>query len=162
MQHPRRAAGRAQRRQGIRIARAKALRLTRGEPPLDRQRPQLQLAPQALGDRLEHLIQIGFAQQADHVVQDDGLALALLGLLRPLALARRELARDRRRQQEEQQREPLLRIGHGELVDWLDEEPVEDQKSQNGGEDGRPATEPHRGSQHSQQVQHRDIGQVDG
>ena len=89
----------------------------------------VQLAAQPFRDRCQRRVDVAFAEQPDHVVQHHRLALALLGLARSLALPRRQLAGDRRRQQEEQQRHPLARVADRELVTRLDKEPVEHQES---------------------------------
>ncbi len=91
-------------------------------------RADSELGAQALGHGGQDLVELALAEQPKDVVQDDRLALALVRLTGPVALAGGELAGDRRGQQKEQQRNPLARIGHGQLVDGLDEEPVEDQE----------------------------------
>ena len=101
-----------------------------GLPELDHQASDLELAADSLSDGVERLVDFVATQQPYDVVQHDGLALALLGFSRALALARGKLAGDGRGQEEEQQRNPLLRIGDGQLVDGCDEEPVEHQKCQ--------------------------------
>ena len=67
----------AQRR---RITSIEAGDLTGRTPQLDCQGGQVQLAAEPLGDRRERRVDVAFAEQADHVIQHDGLALALAAL----------------------------------------------------------------------------------
>jgi hypothetical protein len=85
----------------------------------------------------------------------------LLRFAGSLALAGRELARNDGREQEEQQRHPVPRVGDGELMEWLDKKPVEDQEGGNRSEHCGTTAETNGGRQHGQQVQHRCVGQVD-
>ena len=113
----------------------KRLRFAAGRQTSTARAVQVQLGAKPVGDRRQGRVDLAFAEQPDDVVQHNGLALALLCLERSLALARRQLAGDGRRQQEEQQRDPLLRVADGELVMRLDKEPVENQEGRDRSED---------------------------
>jgi hypothetical protein len=107
------------------IAGVEALDLVVGAPELDYQRGQLELAAQALRDPLQHLVEVGFAEKAHHVVEHHRFALALARFSGALALTGRQLARDGGDDQKKDERDPLVGVRHRELVHRLDEEPVE-------------------------------------
>lgn len=107
------------------------------------------------------LLEFLLADKPHHVIQQDGLALALPCFARTTALVGGKLTRDDRGEQEKQERYPLFRIGNREFMERLDEEPVENQKRKYGREHSRAATEGDGCREHGDEVQHRDVGQVD-
>src|SRR5262249_40182422 len=133
-------------------ARIEAARVAIRLPELDHQAGDLELSTNAFSDGFKRLIDLTPSEQAHHVIQHDSLALALLGLPSALTLACRKLACNCRGQEKEEQRYPLLWIGDGQLVERHDEEPVEHQKRDDGGENGWPAPKRDRGGHYGQQV----------
>src|SRR5262249_38213232 len=54
--------------------------------------------------------------------------------------------------------DPLLRVGDGERVQGLDEEPIEEQERGDRGEDRRAAAEGDGAGEHRREVEDRDVG----
>ena len=77
------------------------------------------------------------------------------------SLASGELTGDGGGQHEQEQGDPLLGVRNRELVERLDEEPVEGQEGGDGREHGGSATEDDCRGEDREKVQHRGVGEVD-
>ena len=112
---------------------------------------------EALGHRRESGLEIGLAEKAGDLEHQRGVTSAFRGLARTVTLVRGELAGDHRGDEEQQEREPLFGIAHAERVGRVDEEPVEREERCDRRRDRRAAAESSGGTEHRQEVEHRDI-----
>ena len=110
-----------------------------------------------LRDRDERLLEIRLRHEERGLIEDLRVVLAVLSLLRAGPFACRERSGDHRGDQEEREREELLRVGHDELVRRRHEEPVERDKRQDARNDRGNATECHRDDEHRDEIEHRDV-----
>ena len=124
---------------------------------LDRHRVKVERRPEMLGDRDERALQVRLCHEEGRLVEDLGVVFAVLGLLRARSLACRERSGDDRGDEEERQREELLRVGHDQLVGRRHEEPVEGDKGEDARDDRGGPTEGHRDDKHRHEIEHRDV-----
>jgi hypothetical protein len=86
------------------------------------------------------------------LVQQDGLPLAPVGLLRPLAEEGRQVPGHDGGEEEEEEGLPFVWVGDVQGVGGLDEEPVEGDEAEHGGQDRRPPSDQGPGGQDGDQV----------
>ena len=128
---------------------------------LDRDAREAELATGALPDVMQGAPQVRIGHQPGDVIEKDGLAFLSLGLARAHALVRRDLSGHDRRQQKEEERDPLLRIRHIDLEARLDEEQVVHSERPDGCRDRRAAPETDRREQDRREVEDRDVADVE-
>src|SRR6185436_20748876 len=77
------------------------------------------------------------------------------------ARARRELPGDDGREKEGRERDPVLRLGNVQRAERWEEEEVEAEHRQHGGDERRPALHPRGDEEHGEQERQRDGRRVD-
>ena len=122
-----------------------------------------QLGLQGLADVFDHRLQNRFPvdrsrQIAAQIVEARGLHLALPHHLGPLAGLAHQGADDHPDDEETEKGEEILGVGYGEGQAGRDEEEIEGQHPERGGEHGRLQAEPDGGQHHRQQVDHDHVG----
>ena len=126
----------------------------------DRHRVQVERGSEVFGDRHECALEIRLGHEKGRFIENFGVVLAVLGLLRARPFPCRERSGDHRSDQEKRQRKELFGVRHDELVGRRHEEPVESQKGQDAGNDRGGPSECDRDNEHGHEVEHRDVGDL--
>jgi hypothetical protein len=120
---------------------------------LDRRRRQLERTGQALGDGRQRVVQARSAQQQPrHLGGQVGLLATLLRFARPRPGALGQRARDHRRDEEHDERDPVLALGDREAPGRRDVEEVERERARDRGRDAQPAAPQRRDEQDGEEV----------
>lgn len=148
--------------QRLRLARAQVFEERRGRR-LDGRERRAQVVRDGVEERglqaFALLERLGAARSLERLaqlaVEPLDLALPGLGLLRPALDAERELSGGAGRDEERGQRDPVVRVVDGEGVDGREEEEVEAEHAERGGNECRPAPPQRRDEEHRQQQRQR-------